>query len=134
MRDRTLTRLTELHNDRAAITAQLGALTADAPDDHALLDELPVLASVLRHAPEHIRQQLYSREKHQVTIRATIATSTPETVAAIIADSHHDTQASGSHLSHNPGTCTIRTTDEVPASPGATPRGRAPGVTLRGDV
>jgi len=54
LRDRTLARLTELHDERAGVTARLDALTAPdpgTPGDPALLDELPRLAGILDKAP-----------------------------------------------------------------------------------
>ena len=98
LRTRHIQLLTELEAERADITAKLAAITApadDDPGDPALLDQLPILPGILNHAPERLTQQLltafdvqaiYHRKDHQVTIRATITTSTPGAVLAIIAD------------------------------------------------
>jgi hypothetical protein len=81
---------------RADITARLDALTAPdpgAPGDPALLDQLPHLAGILHHAPARLRAQLYAaldlqclynKEDHQVTIRAALAPSTPDTLRALL--------------------------------------------------
>jgi site-specific DNA recombinase len=124
MRTRTLARITELHTQRADLTAQIAALTTPDTTDHGdpdLLDELPHLAGLLAHAPQRLQKQLYdaidlqllySRKHHRVTIRTTI---TPAAVAAIIRD-HQQLKAleDGSDLSQNPGASVIRTTGEFP--------------------
>jgi DNA invertase Pin-like site-specific DNA recombinase len=106
LRDRTLARLTELQDERADITARLDALAAadpDAPGDPALLDELPALAGILDHAPARLRAQLYAaldlqalynKEDHQVTLRAALTPSTPDTLRALLTDAAPGTSVS----------------------------------------
>jgi len=106
LRDRTLTRLTELHDQRADITARLDALAAPdpaTPGDPALLDELPRLAGILHHAPARLRAQLYAaldiralynKEDDQVTLRAVITASTPDAIRTLISDSVPGTSVS----------------------------------------
>jgi site-specific DNA recombinase len=98
MRARCSARFAELHTERQAIQAQLDTLDAANPQpaaDLALLDDLPLLAAILEQHPGHLLaalyqafdiQCLYKPDMHQVTIFATITTSTPGTVAAIISD------------------------------------------------
>jgi hypothetical protein len=85
--------------ERKGYTDQLAALTAEdnsprqAPE---LLDALPALLGRLQDAKPATRgrlyqafdlQLLYNKEKNQVTIYATITTSTPGSVTAILNDS-----------------------------------------------
>jgi DNA invertase Pin-like site-specific DNA recombinase len=98
LRTRHIKRFTELETERAAINDQLTQLTApdpDTPGNPDLLNTLPVLAGLLTDAPQRLQQQIYDAfnlqalhhaKDHQVTIRATITTSTPAAVTAIIAD------------------------------------------------
>jgi site-specific DNA recombinase len=114
LRTRIVARFTELEEERATINTQLTELTtpaADDPGDPALLDALPRLAGPLTDAPIRLQQQLYdafglqllySKTKHQLTIRATITRTTPATLAAIISDSQTTDTPAVSHLSHLP--------------------------------
>jgi hypothetical protein len=114
MRERTLAALTRLSDDRDTITRQLDTLTAsteDGPGNPALLDGLPRLAGRLAGAPPRLLVGLldalninavYSREHHRVTIYATLTRSTPQALAALIADSHPTSPAPGSRLSSPP--------------------------------
>jgi hypothetical protein len=101
MRARCNQRWAELHAERETTQARLDALDqARARDDDAsLIDDLPVLAGTLDLHPERIQaalyqafdiQALYKPDMHQVTLFATITTSTPRAVAAIISDAGHD--------------------------------------------
>jgi hypothetical protein len=101
MRARCYERFAELQADRETIQAQLDDLDRDqAPvQDASLLDTLPLLADTTDLHPEAIQaalyqafdiQALYNTDMHQVTIFATITTSTPQAVAAILADTGHD--------------------------------------------
>jgi len=98
-RDRLRERFAELVAERKSYTDQLAALTAEdngprqAPE---LLDTLPALPARLQDAKPATRarlyqafdlQLLYNKEMNQVTIYATITTSTPGTIAAILSDS-----------------------------------------------
>jgi site-specific DNA recombinase len=106
LRDRTLARLTELQDQRAAVTTRLDALTVpdpETPGDPALLDELPYLAGLLNRAPARLRAQLYAaldlralynKDDDQATIRAAITTSTPDAIRALISDSIPGTSVS----------------------------------------
>ena len=104
MRSRCSQRYTELHAEREAIETQITAIdNAPARDDHAeLLDALPLLSGNLSRFPERIQaalyhafdlQLLYNKDMHQVTIWATITSSTPHAVAAIISDASHPAPA-----------------------------------------
>jgi site-specific DNA recombinase len=100
MRTRHLKRFGELETEREDIGRKLAAHTKQATQqsggDPALLDQLPMLGDLLAAAPDKIKQKLfdafdiqalYSKEKNQVTLWATITPSTPATLAAIIAAS-----------------------------------------------
>jgi hypothetical protein len=100
MRTRHLKRFTELETERDDINRKLTALAKQATQttggDPALLDRLPMLGDLLGKAPDRIKQQLldafdiqalYSKDKNQVTLWATITPSTPASLAAIIAAS-----------------------------------------------
>jgi hypothetical protein len=104
MRARCYERFAELQADREAIQAQLETFDHDqAPgQDASLLDTLPMLADTTDLHPERIQsalyqafdiQALYNTDMHQVTIFATITTSTPQAVAAILADTGHNPTA-----------------------------------------
>jgi hypothetical protein len=101
MRARCYERFAELHAERETAEAKLAALdeARARDDDPALLDDIPLLASTIDLQPEHIQaalyqafdiQALYKDDMHQVTIFATITTSTPQAVAAILARTGHD--------------------------------------------
>jgi len=116
LRTRLIARFTELEDERAAINAQLAALTAASDEQHAtdLLNRLPLLGDILDHAPARLQAQLYDafsiqvlyrHHINQVSIHATITDTTPQTLAAIIADAHPEhapTPASCSDLVHRP--------------------------------
>jgi hypothetical protein len=99
MRDRIYARFAELETDRTQTRTELAALTAhQAPAvDPALLDALPQLPARFANLPVSTRHKLYqafgieilfNHGMHQITCRATITTSTPPTVTAIINDSN----------------------------------------------
>jgi len=110
LRTRHIKRFTELEAERAAIDDTLTKLAVPLPDnpgDPALLDALPTMAGALDGAPQRLQQQLYEAfdiqalyhvKDHQVTIRATLTTSTP--VAAIIADAAARAASPAGPLSH----------------------------------
>ena len=115
LRTRIVARFDELEEERATIGTQLAALTkaAEPAGDPALLDALPTLTDI-HDAPARLLQQLfqafdiqllYSKDMHQVTGRATITTSTPQAIAAIIADSDsdHPSPATTSTATHRTG-------------------------------
>ncbi|HEV2371276.1 MAG TPA: recombinase family protein [Streptosporangiaceae bacterium] len=99
MRSRHLARFTELEDERAKVSAELANLAKhhdDGPGDPALLDALPMLGDLLAQAPARLKMELfaafdlqclYNKEDHQVSIRATVTTATPGTVAALVRDS-----------------------------------------------
>ena len=95
MGQRCYERFTELQAEREATQIQLDALDrATTPgNDTALLDLIPLLTDTIALHPEHIQaalyqafdiQALYKDDMNQVTLFATITTSTPQAVAAAI--------------------------------------------------
>ena len=106
MRQRCYERFTELQAERDATQTQLDALdgTAARDDDTSLLDLIPPLADTIALHPEHIQaalyqafdiQALYKDDMNQVSLFATITTSTPQAVAAILADAGYDPTTTG---------------------------------------
>jgi hypothetical protein len=106
MRQRCYERFTELQAERETTQTQLDALdhTAARDDDTALLDLIPLLADTIALHPERIQaalyqafdiQALYKHDMNQVSLFATITTSTPEAVAAILADAGYDPTTTG---------------------------------------
>jgi hypothetical protein len=104
MRARCYERFAELHQERETTRAQLAALDETRARDHdaSLLDALPVLAGRADLYPERIQaalcrafdiQALYNTDLNQVTLYATITTSTPQAVAAILALTGNDPTA-----------------------------------------
>src|ERR1700728_423933 len=92
--------------EREATQTQLEALDhATAPgNDTALLDLIPLLTDTIALHPEHTQaalhqafdiQALYKDDMNQVTFFATITTSTPQAVAAILNDIGHDPSTTG---------------------------------------
>jgi hypothetical protein len=108
-------RFAELHTQRQATQAQLEALEATTPQpaaDLALLNDLPLAAATLGQHPGRLLaalyqafdiQCLYKPDMHQVTIFATITTSTPATVAAIINAAGSGPAHAGTPGPHTPG-------------------------------
>jgi hypothetical protein len=102
-RDRIRERFAELVTERKTCTSQLEDLTSHHGSPHQdprLLDALPTLPARLADAKPATRARLYqafdlhllyNKEMNQVTIYATITTSTPGTVAAILAGSEPPT-------------------------------------------
>ncbi len=101
MRARCYERFAELHHERETAQAQLAALgeTRARDDDASLLDVLPILAGRADLRPELIQaalyqafdiQALYNTDTNQVTLRATITSSTPQAVASILALAGND--------------------------------------------
>jgi hypothetical protein len=90
LRNRIRARFTELYTERTTINTDLAALeatTAEPANDPALLDELPTLGDILTNAPAALVERLlalfdvnatYNRDKHQLTIHATITDATPK--------------------------------------------------------
>jgi hypothetical protein len=100
-RNRIRARFTGLCADRTAIEAELATLEEPAtePNDPTLLDELPTLGDILTDAPAGLTERLldvfgikavYNRDKHQVTIHATITGATPQAVADLLTDPRAD--------------------------------------------
>jgi hypothetical protein len=100
MRRRHLERFTELETERDTINAELTTLAAQPAQalSPELLDTLPQIPGILAELPLKLRcklyqafdlQLLYKHDTPQVTCRATITDTTPQTVTAIINDSHH---------------------------------------------
>jgi site-specific DNA recombinase len=89
MRHRCYERFAELQTERETTQTQLDTLDHTGTDDNdiSLLDLMPLLARTIDIHPEHIQaalyqafdiQALYKDDMHQVTIFATITTSTPK--------------------------------------------------------
>jgi site-specific DNA recombinase len=104
MRARCYERFAELHAQRETTQAQLAALdeTRARDNDATLLDALPILAGRADLHPEPIQaalcqafdiQALYNTDLNQVTLYATITTSTPRAVTAILALTGNDPAA-----------------------------------------
>jgi site-specific DNA recombinase len=117
MRQRCYERFTELQAEREATQSQLDALDHTAPrdDDTALLDLIPLLTDTIALHPEHIQaalyqafdiQALYKDDMNQVTFFATITTSTPHAVAAILTDAGYDPTTTSPGESPAPATNT----------------------------
>ena len=103
-RARIRQRFPELETERIQAAAQLAALDAATSDQHdpALLGELPIDPGLLDDAPARVRQLfyqafgielLYNKDQNQVTIYATITTTTPHAVATLISDSEPPTRS-----------------------------------------
>ncbi len=99
MRDRIRARFAQLEDQRTQARTQLDKLTSHPgpATDPGLLDALPQLPTRLTGLPLTVRVRLYQalgieavykHDTHQITCRAVITTSTPQTVAAIIGDAH----------------------------------------------
>jgi site-specific DNA recombinase len=100
LRDRINEQFRQRHDQHAALTAELEALTTPSPDaddtgDPALLDELPYAPGLLSQAPPAIRQAIYAafdinclyrHDQGQVTIWATITNTTPGIIQALLDD------------------------------------------------
>jgi site-specific DNA recombinase len=109
-RNRIRARFTGLYADRTAIEAELATLEEPAtePNDPTLLDELPTLGDILTGAPAGLTERLLdvfdikavcNRDKHQVTIHATITGAAPQAVIDLLTDpraDHNRQPASGS--------------------------------------
>jgi DNA invertase Pin-like site-specific DNA recombinase len=107
-RQRLRSRFTELYTERTTLQTQLDTLEtpADEPaSDPALLDELPTLGDIVTNAPAALIERLlaifdlsavYNRDKHQLTIHATITDTTPQAIHDLYADprADHNQQAS----------------------------------------
>jgi hypothetical protein len=126
-RQRLRARFTDLYAERTTLQAQLDTLTAPSDEpasDPALLDELPTLGDIVTGAPPALIERLlavfdlsavYNRDKHQLTIHATITDTTPQAVHDLLTDpraDHNQRQASDpgptghdqvSHLTRPPG-------------------------------
>jgi len=101
LRNRVRARFTELYTERTGIETELATLeTATVEeDDPTLLDELPALGDVLTCAPAALTERLlaafdiqaiYNRDKHQVTIHATITDATPQAIQDLLTDPRAD--------------------------------------------
>jgi site-specific DNA recombinase len=101
-RQRLRGRFTELYTERTSLQAQLDTLTT-SPDepasDPALLDELPYLGDIVTNAPATLIERLlaifdlnavYNRDKHQLTIHATITGATPQAIRDLLLDPRAD--------------------------------------------
>jgi hypothetical protein len=101
-RQRLRARFTELYTERSALQGQLDTLTAPAGEpasDPALLDELPTLGDIITDAPAGLIERLlaifdvnavYNRDKHQLTIHATITNATPQAIRDLLTDPRAD--------------------------------------------
>jgi hypothetical protein len=119
-RQRLRTRFTELYTQRSTLQGQLDTLStpSDEPaSDPALLDELPLLGDIITNAPGTLIERLlaifdvnavYNRDKHQLTIHATITNATPQALRDLLLDprADHNQKASDpsptgqDHVSH----------------------------------
>jgi hypothetical protein len=121
LRERIRTRYRELHAEQKTLEAQRDQLDTAATQvaDPALLDALPILGDILTQAPPGLAERLfedfhvqavYSKQLHQVTIRATITDATPDAVARLLRDHRitpgkmreHDFEETVPALSYSP--------------------------------
>ena len=113
LRNRVRARFTELYTERTSIETELATLeTAPAEqDDPTLLDELPTLGDILTDAPAALTERLldafdiqavYNRDKHQVTIHATITDATPQAVRDLLTDPRADHNSHAQHQTPPP--------------------------------
>ena len=151
LRQRIRARFTELYGQRTTLETELAALDAAAPagqdDDPTLLDELPNLGDILTGAPPALTERLldafdvqavYNRDKHQVTIHATITDATPQALRDLLADprADHNTPPAS-----DPGTAPQDPVSHLTGDTGSSPRastaqrgvpgGRPPGLAQR---
>jgi hypothetical protein len=134
LRNRIRARFTELYAERTSIQNDLAALdatSAEPADDPTLLDELPLLGDIITNAPDALIERLlalfdlravYNRDKHQLTVRATLTDGTLQALRDLMDDPRAD---------HN----------QQPSNPGPTaqdsnthstrPTGSSPGQILR---
>jgi hypothetical protein len=117
MRQRCYERFAQLQAERETTQTRLAALdhAAARDDDIALLDLIPLLGDTIDLHPEHIHaalyqafdiQALYNDDMNQVTIYATITTSTPHAIAAILTDTGHDPTTTTADPSQPPAPAT----------------------------
>jgi site-specific DNA recombinase len=110
MRQRCYERFTELQAERETTQTQLDTLdrVTARNNDTALLDLIPLPTDTTTLHAEHIQaalyqaldiQALYQHDTSQVTFFATITTSTPQAVAAILTDTSHNPATSPGQLS-----------------------------------
>jgi site-specific DNA recombinase len=116
LRNRVRARFTELYTERTGIESELATLET-APvdeDDPTLLDELPALGDILTGAPAALTERLlaafdikatYNRDKHQVTIHATITDTTPQAVTDLLTDPLRRPQQAASISPPTPRSC-----------------------------
>ena len=113
LRNRVRARFTELYTERTGIETELATLeTAPAEqDDPTLLDELPALGDILTGAPAALTERLlaafdiqavYNRDKHQVTIHATLTDATPQAVLDLLSDPRADHNRQPAPHQHQP--------------------------------
>jgi hypothetical protein len=134
LRNRIRARFTELYAERTSIQTDLAALKATAAepaDDPTLLDELPILGDIITNAPATLVERLlaifdvratYNRDKHQLTIRATITENTLQAVNDLLADPRAD---------HNQHPSDPRLTAQDSNSHSTRPTGSSPrGITV----
>ena len=123
LRQRIRARFTDLCTQRTTLETDLAALQeahAEHQQDPTLLADLPYLGDILTDAPAGLTERLldafdikavYNRDKHQVTIHATITDATPQAIHDLLTDPRADHNAPPSqpgttgqdHVSHSPG-------------------------------
>jgi hypothetical protein len=101
-RQRLRARFTELYTERTTLQTQLDTFTAPSDEpasDPALLDELPTLGDIVTNAPAALIERLlaifdlsavHNRDKHQLTIHATITPAAPQAVRDLLLDPRAD--------------------------------------------
>ena len=147
LRDRITEQYVQCHTEHAALTAELKALTTSTPDDAgtadpALLDELPYAPGLLSEAPPAIRQAIYAafdihclycHDQDQVTVWATITSTTPGIIRALINDPRTGTEASAAlpadlFADLTNAAIAPETADEAPVPAGTSAAGRGAGA------
>jgi hypothetical protein len=111
LRSRIIERFTELETERTEIGERLAAIerATGQENEPGLLDALPMLGDALPGLPASIQARLfaafgleliYNKEDHQVSIYATVTSSTPHALTEVIARSEPPATPDG--LAHSP--------------------------------
>ena len=141
LRNRIRARFTELYAERTRIQNDLAALetmAGEPADDPTLVDELPLLGDILTNAPDALIERLlalfdlraiYHRDKHQLTVRATLTDGTRQALRDLMDDprADHNQQASApGPNAQDSNTHSTRPTGSSPRTDAASPLRKPP--------